>query len=288
MTQIVVGVDGSPESKAALVWALDEARLRGVGLRVVSAWHDVDLSAVDASGFVQPEVESALRELGERKLADVLADVNARRFGVEVESEVVDAPPAEALLGASDGADLLVVGSRGRGGFIGLLLGSVSHQCAHHASCPVAIVRKRPHGEPRIVVGVDGSPAAAAALEWAANEARLRGSSLLLVHVWSLPAAAGGIGFPAAYPPLELLEKEAESLVDRVADEAAVLLQGIALTRSAIRGMSAYALIEAARDAELLVVGSRGLGGFKELLLGSVSHQCAAHAPCPVVIVREK
>lgn len=140
-----------------------------------------------------------------------------------------------------------------------------------------------------IVVGVDGSPGARTALEWAAAEARLRGSRLRVVHAWHLPAAAYGSG--GFVPPVGInweddLEQAARAGLAQALDDTGALLDGIEVERHVDEGSAAVVLTEAAADADLLVVGSRGLGGFKELLLGSVGHQCAQHAPCPVVIVR--
>jgi nucleotide-binding universal stress UspA family protein len=140
-----------------------------------------------------------------------------------------------------------------------------------------------------IVVGVDGSPGARSALEWAAAEARLRGSRLRAVNAWHLPAAAYGSG--GFVPPVgatweDDLEGSAKAALAKILDDAAGLLDGIEVERHVGEGSAAVVLTEAADDADLLVIGSRGLGGFKELLLGSVGHQCAQRSPCPVVIVR--
>jgi nucleotide-binding universal stress UspA family protein len=140
-----------------------------------------------------------------------------------------------------------------------------------------------------IVCGVDGSPGADAALAWAAAEARLRGAKLRIVHAWHLPAATYGSG--GFVPPVGMtweddLEAAARTGLDKKVDDAAELLAGIEVERRLGEGPAATVLTQAAEGADLLVVGSRGLGGFKELLLGSVGHQCAQHAPCPVVIVR--
>ena len=141
MSKIVVGVDGSAESLAALRWAAQEARLRGARLRVVHAWF---LPMVFTSGpplLVLPESRSELEGEGEKVLAHALEETAADVEGLEVERSVVEGSAAHCLLRAAEGADLLVVGSRGHGGFHELLLGSVSQQCAHHAPCPVVIVR---------------------------------------------------------------------------------------------------------------------------------------------------
>jgi nucleotide-binding universal stress UspA family protein len=140
-----------------------------------------------------------------------------------------------------------------------------------------------------IVVGVDGSTGAQAALEWAAAEARLRGARLRAVHAWHLPAAAYGSG--GFVPPVGMtweddLEEAATTGLDRTLEAAAKTLEGVEVERRVGEGSASTVLTDAAEDAELLVVGSRGLGGFKELLLGSVGHQCAQRSPCPVVIVR--
>jgi nucleotide-binding universal stress UspA family protein len=146
---IVCGVDGSPASERALAWAADEARLRGVGLRVVHAWlvplleamPEPFLVGVPAPPLDQAEILDATRAAAEEALHAELERVLGESPRVQVEALAVEGRAAERLVEAADGADLLVVGSRGRGGFKGLLLGSVSQQVAQHAPCPVVIVR---------------------------------------------------------------------------------------------------------------------------------------------------
>ena len=140
-----------------------------------------------------------------------------------------------------------------------------------------------------IVVGVDGSEGARAALEWAAAEARLRGARLRTVHAWHLPAAAYGSGgfAPAMGPTWEDdLEQAATAALSSALEGAGETLAGLEVEHRVGEGSASTVLTDAAGDADLLVVGSRGLGGFKELLLGSVGHQCTQRAPCPIVIVR--
>ncbi len=146
---VVVGVDGSAGAVEALRFALDEARRRNAKLRVVHAWSPPAATVVAAPGAVTPptlvstlpELRRELTEEAERVVEHALRTVGAEESaGVEIETEIVEATPVEALLAASEQADLLVVGTRGRGGFASLLLGSVSHQCAHHAACPVVVV----------------------------------------------------------------------------------------------------------------------------------------------------
>jgi nucleotide-binding universal stress UspA family protein len=141
MTTIVVGVDGSDGSLQALRWAADEARLRKALLQVVLAW-DYPASLLAGASFSVPDLEilGDFGKLAEARLGQALQDASSALEGVEVERRVIEGAPALALIEAAKDADLLVVGTRGHGGFVGLLLGSVSQQCAHHAPCPIVIV----------------------------------------------------------------------------------------------------------------------------------------------------
>lgn len=141
MAKIVVGVDGSAASNAALRWALEEARLRGARLEAVHAFASPEVSTTSQALHLIETDFAAYRAAGAEIVDRALSDAGAE--SVEIERSVVEGPPAAALLDAAKEADLLVVGSRGHGGFAGLLLGSVSEQCAHHAPCPVVIVRSR-------------------------------------------------------------------------------------------------------------------------------------------------
>jgi nucleotide-binding universal stress UspA family protein len=143
----------------------------------------------------------------------------------------------------------------------------------------------------RLVVGVDGSPTATLAVRWAAREATLRDASLELVSAWEVPVTGVGFGYGFAPVPDEMLKglaQGAEELLAQAAEVAREAAPGLDLTTHVADGPAAPALIEASREADMLVVGSRGIGGFRELMLGSVSAQCAHHAACPVVIVRHE
>lgn len=142
---IVVGVDGSEESIRALGWAVEEARIRHTNLRAVNVWRYPQTQPWTApylAGFTEdmPEIRpEEPKEREETRFAGIVAQVDAS--GVEVVREVIEGHPAEALVNASKDAELLVVGSRGHGGFTGLLLGSVSQGCVHHGHCPVVVIR---------------------------------------------------------------------------------------------------------------------------------------------------
>jgi nucleotide-binding universal stress UspA family protein len=135
----------------------------------------------------------------------------------------------------------------------------------------------------RIVVGVDGSPQSRRALRWAADEATLRGAHLSLIYAFTLPHLGPEQALPTDV--INRIQRAAKDLVENEVDELGEIAAGLEISCAATEGLPAQILLEAARDADLLVVGSRGRGGFKALLLGSVSQQCAHHATCPVVIV---
>lgn len=281
MAEIVVGVDRSSHSGDALRWAVGEARLTGAEVVAVLVWdlfnqHHADGEWRFDPGYDDTHADRALRAAVEDALGAEAAGQVARRTPCDL--------PAPGLLGAAKDAELLVVGARGAGGFPGLQLGSVSQQVLHHASCPVAVVRNavgpddRPDGG-RVLVGVDGSPSSQAALRWALAEGGRRGASVAVLHSWEAPAIAG---YP--YDP-EVLERAARDLVDSMVDEATAESPDVAVERRVVGGGPAAGLLDAAQDATLIVVGRRGMGGFRRLLLGSVSDHVARHAPCPVVVM---
>ncbi|WBB81319.1 universal stress protein [Micromonospora sp. WMMD882] len=282
---VVVGVDGSPPSLVAAEQAAQAATLRSRPLHLVHGYlhplgYGVPVNPYDL-GVPAPSEDG-------RKMLDRTADELRDRWpGLVVEARQVAGGPGATLVEESHRAELVVVGSRGLGGFTGLLLGSVSAQVAGHAHCPVLVVRP---GEPTartgpVLVGVDGSESAELAVEHAADEAVRRGSPLVLAHVWS---ASGNR--PAAE---EFVEAEAAFRVAavRLLAEAAQAVRarhpGLTVEERAVRAVEpAEALVAASAEASLVVVGSRGRGGFVGLLLGSVSQALAQHARCPVLVAR--
>jgi len=286
--RIVVGVDGSAHARQALRFALAEAALRGARVVVVGSWAIPPLAAtgvgmIPAFDLLRTELADSASEVLSRELAEV-ADAAA---GVEVEQHLAQGDAAGVLVEAAAGAELLVVGSRGRGGVTGTLLGSVSRACLHHAPCPVAVVHDAgPTERSRIVVGVDGSPGASAALEWACAEARLRDVGVYAVCAYDEPWGIASLGMSSAAAVAELrtaLAADAEGALDAAQTAAP---EGVGVTGEAVQGAAGPALVSASDGSALLVVGSRGRGGFKSLLLGSVSQYCAAQARGVVVVVR--
>jgi nucleotide-binding universal stress UspA family protein len=287
--RIVVGVDGSAHARQALRFALSEAALRGARVDVVGSWAVPPLAAtgvglVPAFDLLRTELGDSTREV----LAGELADAADAAAGVEVEQHVAQGDAAGALVEAAAGADLLVVGSRGRGGVTGTVLGSVSRACLHHAPCPVAVVHDAgPTERSRIVVGVDGSPGARAALEWAYAEARLRAVGVYAVCAYDEPWGIASLGMSSAAAVAELRTALAVGAERALEAAEAAAPEGVGVTGEAIRGAAGPALVSASDGSALLVVGSRGRGGFTSLLLGSVSQYCAAHARGVVLVVRD-
>jgi nucleotide-binding universal stress UspA family protein len=266
---VVVGVDGSDESVRAAEFAADEARRRDLPLLVQHCFMWPSL--------YPPLLDPDPSDPGPRARASTLLDhttqtLRGKHPDLDIDGQLRNGPPAAMLVDASHRAALIVLGHRGSGGFAGLHVGSVAIHTAAHAHCPVVVVRGRPHlpGEP-VVLGIDGSPESAVARAFAFETARQRHAQLKVVAVWP-PAALDR-------PADEALVAHLGDLPDRYPD--------VALVPRLVGGESAAgALIAEARDSSVIVVGSRGLGGLRGILLGSVGRALIAHAPCPVVIVR--
>jgi nucleotide-binding universal stress UspA family protein len=278
METIVVGTDGSENAALALRWAAEEAEIHGAGLAAVLVWSFLDQYHADRSDTFDPEYdEDAARAALASWVAEALGE------SASVDQRVVCDLPVRALLEASDAADLLVLGARGRGGFEGLVLGSVSERVAQLATRPVAVVRTStsPKGG-RVVVGVDGSARSLAALRWAAAEARARDSDVEVVHSWSFPAMMSP-PVVSVFPDLSTMEDAGRAVVDTAMADPS--LAGTRVHPHLTHQGAARALIERASGAGLVVVGTRGLGRVTGTLLGSVSRQLLQHAPCPVVVI---
>lgn len=283
-SRIVVGIDGSPGSTAALRWAAEEAELHGATLKVVMAWGMLDQHLRPPDQPFDPHYN---HDTAAADLHAFVTDTIGEPRAETTEFCAVCDLPGRALLDAAASADLLVVGARGLGGFKGLLLGSVSHHCLQHANGPVAVIHQGATIDPSersgIVAAVDGSPTADRALAWAINEARRRKTNLTVVNAWQLPTAG--------YDPRIYAALDTATLQD-----AAQATTAEALTRADTnglddptivvrRGSPAEVILDVAADAELIVLGTRGRGALKRLLLGSVATQVTQHANMPVVVI---
>lgn len=285
MGRIVVGVDGSVAADRALRWAIDEAVLRDAEIELVLGYV--------LRGHVPP-FSTTDRELAERVMHDLVdrnADALRRVTWKTAVAPLLGRPHADAVLEAADDADLVVVGSRGLGGFKELVVGSTSYRVAAHATAPVAVVRGGADSEPwacvGIVVGVDGSRAAVRAVRWAVAEAVLRGVDVALVHGYFAPSAAllSGVATPEQIETERTRARtQAETVLDAVLADVDVP-EGVTVTPQVTAGTPAAAILSHTTAAHLTVVGTRGHGGIRRAVVGSTSHQVLHHAPGPVVVV---
>ncbi|MFF6783716.1 universal stress protein [Streptomyces sp. NPDC012510] len=285
---VVVGVDGSASSLAAVEAAAREARLRGAGLRVVHAFFWPAMHVPLGPSPVGPP-EGGLRNMADRLVAEAVERAHAAAPEVHVGHAVVTGEPLTVLEAQSRAAELVVVGSRGLGGFVGLLVGATAVHLAAHGRCPVLVVREQPSGEGPIVLGVDGSAAGEHAMDFAFAEAALRKAPLVALHAWTtwnapLPAPQDA-STPYANPPSALPGEEERLLSEALAGRQE-RYPGVVVEHRVVHGGTREALIEASQSAQLVVVGARGRGGFAGLLLGSVSQALLHHAHCPVAVVR--
>ena len=284
---VVVGVDGSPSSMAAVEVAAREAGLRGVGLRLVHAfgWP----AAHVPPGRPWEPSGAGLRELIDGTLAKAERRAHEAAPGNEVMREVVVGEPVMVLEIESRAASLAVVGSRGLSRFGALLLGSTAGHLAAHAACPVLVVRGRPNPAGPVLLAVDGSPAARGAVEFAFAQASLHGTDLIALHAWNTQTERAYDG-PSDPPFVTYDEDRLRDEEQRVLAEALGGLgekyTDVTVHRRLVRGRIRPSLIEASAEAGLVVVGARGRGGFAGLLLGSVSQAVLHHAHCPVAVAR--
>jgi nucleotide-binding universal stress UspA family protein len=291
---ILVAIDGSPESIAALTWASQEAQVSARALRLV---HVVDY--LPGYGYFWASTvgaTTALQDSGERILADARAYLRELAPTLPVRANTIVGAVVQTLLAECDQASLAVVGSRGAGAFSRLLLGSVSHRLATHASCPVVIVDEpagSAAGRPgaavveRVVVGVGGAYDTTAPVDFAFTEAERHGVPLVAIRTWDPPDS------PIAFRRPD--DPEAAYATNRDDYERAQLLQAIASARAAhprvrvtvrvrIGGVAAR-LTRACHPNDLLVIGHRHSGRFYPPTLGAVSSAVTHHARCPLAIV---
>jgi nucleotide-binding universal stress UspA family protein len=273
----VVGFDGSAGARAALRWALDAAATTGRAVDAVAAWHLPVATGSPWAPLPQLEDVETLRDGYDLSLERAAKEVRGEVDGApEIDVRVLTGFAGPALVDAAAGAHALVVGRRGRGGFLGLLLGSVADHCVHNAAVPVVLVPPEERsGCRRVVAGIDGSARSDAALRWAAAEAASLGLPLVALHAWSYLDQPGE--FDADFD-----ESAARA---GAAEQVARVLGNAEVTVEVVNDLPARSLIERSKAGDLVVVGRRGMGAIREALLGSVSRQLAHHAPHTVVVV---
>lgn len=283
--RLIVGFDGSLASLAALRWAGEEAESRKASVRVISSYSMppvMDYYGIGTAAASTAELER-LEQACESALRDAVAEATRCHPTVGFDYRATSAPPVRCLVDEAAAADLLVVGSNGLGAIKSFILGSVTGAVLHDSRCPVVVVPEQLRDSVgRIVVGVDGSKRSDVALRWAEDEADRRGCTLVVVHAWEYPYRMTEEGFARGST---LAEVDASIVLERAVDAATDRMSSPVIGELA-EGSATQALLDAAEQADLLVVGSRGRGGFRSMILGSVAHAVSAHASCPVAVVR--
>lgn len=278
-TTILVGVDGSAGSAAAVDWAADEAHWRSVPLVLVHvapvAWPGIDPQHVVESG----QDPLWFLEEAERRAAE-------RWPGLDLRTTTVVDSAAHALVSLSNDAALVVVGAHGRSFVSRLLLGSVSGHVMTHARCPAVVVRSAPlNPSAPVAVGIDDSATARAALETAFEEAWLRGAPLVVVHAWQLPPATG-YGVWSVPPDLELeMRQSAERLMSDALVGWAEKFPDVEIHERVVNQHPVEAVLEQTHHAQLLVLGAHGRGAFHGMAMGSVASAAVHEGACPVMVV---
>ena len=285
---IVVGVDESPAAKVAVQWAARDAELRKIPLTLVHAtspevatWPNVRLPAGLARWH---------RDHGRRLVDDAfkVAEEATQHGGpAEVHTEILPSAAVPTLVDLSKDAEMVVMGCRGSGRWPGRLMGSVSSGLLHYAHCPVAIIHDEdplmPHpSKAPVLVGIDGSSASELATAIAFDEASRRDVGLIAVHAWSDVDVSEwpGIDWPATQSMAE------EVLAERLAGWQEQY-PDVQVSRTVVRDEPARQLVQRSEEAQLVVVGSRGRGGFAGMLVGSVGETVAQMARMPVIVARE-
>lgn len=284
VSQIIVGFDGSEPSALALRWGFQEAASLGWDVRVIQSWHEPVLAGpMFLETWTEPN--ALLREVRETLDTDVAA-VAADFPGVGHTTEISERRPAAALLGAVTPGDILVVGARGRGGFLGLKLGSVSTKVSRQAQVPVVVVKAdhEPLGDGPVLVGVDGSDCSRAALRFAVDFASRHDRRLSVILAWSYLAPAGEHGIAQFQPDYD--DAKAAETLAAIVDDVAGSETGVEIDQLAVLDLPARAILDRTEGASLVVVGASGTGGAGLFELGSVSQQVLGHSEAPVAIIR--
>jgi nucleotide-binding universal stress UspA family protein len=278
--EIIAGVDATPYGFRVAEWAAAEAAYRGAALRIVHAL---------PSWLFEAEVEPRVREIrdwmlagGQKIIDEAVAKANARLPEVAVAAELVPGGPARALIEAAKDGVMIVVGCHGASTLAGLVLGSVALQVVTHAPCPAVVVgRAEAPARREVVVGIDGSAHDQVVIEFACAEASFRSARLRAVYAWTHLAARDR---PPAADRDAAAEEAGRMLAERLAGWQERFPE-LEIVRDLRHERPVTALTAAATGCQLLVVGSRGRGGFDGLRLGSVSHAMLHRARCPVAVV---
>ncbi|MCS4490071.1 universal stress protein [Corynebacterium sp. ES2775-CONJ] len=288
---VVVAVDGSPAADNAVRWAANTAHKRGVALKIAASY--------TMPQFLYSDGIMPLQELYDDLQQETMEIIErAKSLALEVAPDLhigytlAEGTPIDMLLELSETVTMIVMGSRGLGGLSGMVMGSVSAAVVSHAHCPVVVVREdnevnetTKYGP--IVVGVDGSDVSQKAVEFAFREAAARGTRIIAVHTWmDMQVQASLAGLAAAQREWATVEERQIQEVQSDLEPFLSTYPDVAVEMVITRDRPVRALVDSAENAQLLVVGSHGRGGFRGMLLGSTSRALLQSSPCPMVVVR--
>jgi nucleotide-binding universal stress UspA family protein len=227
--------------------------------------------------------DGGLQAEADRVLATATEVAREVSADLDVHPELITGSPQSVLARASEKSDLVVVGDRGLGGFTGMIIGSVAVAMAQRATCPVVVVRGHESPEGPVVVGVDGSAADDAVLAAAAERAVRWRTTLRIVHAWEIPVPLTPVVMTGT--AIEQLAAVAREIVEQAVHRSR-LPADLEIDERVVAGSAVGALVEASREARIVVVGSRGVGALRGLVAGSVCHGVVYQSTCPVVVVR--
>jgi nucleotide-binding universal stress UspA family protein len=283
---IIVGYDRTPSSERALLEAGREAAWRGATVKVVHAVHR--FPAVPSMSYIPLDLEESVSYAASEMAAFGAGNLRSRYPGLTVESEAVAGAPHEVLTAAARNADLLVLGSRGRGGFTELLLGSVALRTLAHSICPTMVVRAgERESRDTVLVAVDIEDAGDAMLNFAFAEATARSAHLHVLSVQDMGWARAYTGDTEESRSLSAQAvTDAEKRLDQVLYQWRAQYPEVQVDTEVIDGNPGAVLVDAARRADMVVVGAHRHGGGRPgVRLGPIAHTLLHHADCPVVVV---
>ncbi|MBJ7476736.1 universal stress protein [Rhodococcus erythropolis] len=287
---VVVAVDGSESASSAVVWAARTAVALGRPLHIATVVH------IPAFYYSEPYLAESFKDELRRTATARLdsAQILARQSiddDLEIVTELLDGSVSDRLIELSKSAYIIALGPRGHGEFTGLVVGSATVSVVSHGESPVAVVRGRtldgrPPTEGPVVVGVDGSESSIEAIEHAFEQASARGATLIAVNVWSDVSVQPSLGATPDDPLWSSIQTGEEVVLAEQLAGFTERYPDVVVERVVARDRPVRVLSEYAETAQLIVVGSRGRGGFAGMLLGSTSRALLHTADCPVLIVR--
>lgn len=288
---VLVGVDGSPAALGAVDWAAAEAKRLSWRLHIVCAYALPSFPATSIDGGYAALDDTQIHSGAQQVLDEAVA-----RAGddIEVTSALESGDPTSVLVELSKQAALAVIGSHKGSGFTDRLLGAVSSALPAHSHCPTVVVPLREEDKDpllpvrRIVVGVDGSDSASGALHQAVREASIWRADLTAIAAVSIASAAGALSWMPATVDRDRILADVREGLDAAIEKAAADFPDVRVRRHALDGNAAALLAEFSTAVDLVVVGTRGRGGFAGLMLGSTSQALLQHSVCPVMVVPSK